>query len=179
MLVIAIPTNGMIYAYFKIWQLYRGRLPAASGKKRDLMKVNERKLLNKSMILCGSFYICWSPYMVLILITLINGKPASSLQEEIVGHLTTLNTIFNPALMIVLEKKVRFRWSLFGLKAKDKMEPDKTIQVAVMLLCPGLSVCLYAIVYKLGVFVHTSREAPCLVINTRILIQLTPIVLIL
>jgi hypothetical protein len=82
-----------------------------SQKKKMLVKtassVAERNLLYKAIGFSGSFLFFWSPYVVLIVICLIQKAPVSSEFDQFCSILALTNSAFSPVILYTLDKRIK------------------------------------------------------------------------
>ncbi|KAJ3270748.1 hypothetical protein HDV01_007440 [Terramyces sp. JEL0728] len=84
-------------------------------------KDKEMMLLIKAIIISGTFIFCWTPYLLMIIYSLITALPAPPFWDSLISIAALLNSAVNPILLITLDSRIRsYVVELLHLKPKAK-----------------------------------------------------------
>ncbi|KAJ3270750.1 hypothetical protein HDV01_007442 [Terramyces sp. JEL0728] len=87
--------------------------------KTENSREKEKVLLIKSIIISGTFITCWSPYLIVIVYSLVSGLPAPAFWDSLVSIFALCNSAVNPVLLFTLDKRIRgYVLEMLRLKGK-------------------------------------------------------------
>ncbi|KAJ3270749.1 hypothetical protein HDV01_007441 [Terramyces sp. JEL0728] len=82
-------------------------------------KDKERMLLIKSILISGTFIVCWTPYLMMILYSLATGVPAPSAWDSVSCVFAVTNSAINPLLLVTLDSRIRgYVFEMLGVDGK-------------------------------------------------------------
>ncbi|KAJ3320561.1 hypothetical protein HDV06_005184 [Boothiomyces sp. JEL0866] len=90
-----------------------------SEKPEKNSRDKEKILLIKSILISGTFIVCWTPYLMMIIYSLITGTPAPSAWDSIACIFAVTNSAVNPLLLVALDSRIQsYVFEMLGIGEK-------------------------------------------------------------
>ena len=98
-------------------------------KKTEESAARDRKLLIKCVSISATFVICWTPAMLMILISMITRTPFPATLEALFTLLASMSSTANPILIILFDASLKYDvYNMFGLTRLLSRKPSSNLQ---------------------------------------------------
>ncbi|KAJ3271405.1 hypothetical protein HDV01_006692 [Terramyces sp. JEL0728] len=103
--ILGLTVTLLFFGYYRIVYFYIKNNQKTKQKKG--LSSRELELIKKALVICLTFFVCWSPMAVTIAYQEITQNLISARTDIIVGLICCLNSVLNPFLVIAFDSRIK------------------------------------------------------------------------
>lgn len=115
-LVISTGISSIVFSYQQLVQAYFKMKKKKGQKPTEESAARDRKILIKCVSISATFVLCWTPLMLMIVISMITRTPIPPTLEALFTIFAGISSVANPILIIIFDASLKYDvYNMFGL----------------------------------------------------------------